>query len=224
MTETTSRLHRLLVVPFFLAISIIIVSACGTVAGDVDSGRADDGGVIEVEPVVEVAGAEPDRSAIPIRRAVGLGQLRPDDRPVPVRLAIDGVGIEAPVRSVGVEVSGDLELPAGSEIGWYRFGPTPGEQGSAVLAAHVDWNGVPGAFFALQDTAAGQVVSIDFDDGSRATFAVVAVRRYGKDELPLDQVFAREGEPVLTLITCGGDFNPALRTYADNVVVVARPI
>jgi hypothetical protein len=40
----------------------------------------------------------------------------------------------------------------------------------------------------------------------------------------LDRIFAKDGDPVLTLITCGGDFNRSLRSYEDNVVTYAVPI
>jgi hypothetical protein len=40
--------------------------------------------------------------------------------------------------------------------------------------------------------------------------------------LPLDRLFARDGPPRLTLITCGGPFLPEFGSYRDNVVVVAE--
>ena len=42
--------------------------------------------------------------------------------------------------------------------------------------------------------------------------------------LPLDRLFARDGPPRLTLITCGGPFLPEYLSYRDNVVVVAEPL
>jgi hypothetical protein len=42
--------------------------------------------------------------------------------------------------------------------------------------------------------------------------------------LPLDRLFAREGPPRLTLITCGGPFLAEFGSYRDNVVVVAEPL
>ncbi len=49
----------------------------------------------------------------------------------------------------------------------------------------------------------------------------MARRQYGKELLPTDAIFAREGEPTLALVTCGGPFDG--RRYEDNVVVFARP-
>ena len=44
-----------------------------------------------------------------------------------------------------------------------------------------------------------------------------------KQVLSVERIFARDGAPRLTLITCGGPFLPEYRSYRDNVVVVAEP-
>jgi hypothetical protein len=38
-----------------------------------------------------------------------------------------------------------------------------------------------------------------------------------------DAAGARDGDPQLVLITCGGEFDTEARSYADNVVAFARP-
>jgi LPXTG-site transpeptidase (sortase) family protein len=148
-----------------------------------------------------------------------------DDEPVPTSISIGSIGVAgAPVVDVGVEADGDMEIPGAEAVGWYRFNPTPGEQGSAVLSAHIAYNGRNGVFRYLSDVAAGDRVTIGYDDGSEATFEVVEVAQYDKQALPLDRIFAKDGDPVLTLITCGGEFNPSLRSYEDNFVAYAVPV
>ena len=67
--------------------------------------------------------------------------------PVPRQLQLPTIGVvDAPVTSVGVEPNGDMEIPGAREVGWYQYGPTPGADGSAVLAAHIAFNGVDGVF------------------------------------------------------------------------------
>jgi len=156
-------------------------------------------------------------------------QLAPTKPPIadPVRLRIGALDIVAPIGAYGVnERTGQMAVPNNiTEVGWYRFGPRPGEPGSAVLAAHVDLAGIgPGVFFELGSIRVDDRVSVVFEDGSEAEFRVVATTVYRKDELPLDVVFSRQGPPVLTLITCGGDFNPSLRRYDSNLVVYAVPV
>ena len=47
---------------------------------------------------------------------------------------------------------------------------------------------------------------------------------YPKTALPVDRVWATSGPETLVLITCGGDFNPEIRRYRDNIVVYAVPV
>ena len=160
---------------------------------------------------------------------IGSAQYDPadhtDDRPVPVAISIDGIGVEeAPVQDVGVEDNGDMEIPGADGVGWYRFNATPGEEGSAVLAAHISFDGQPGVFRYLDEAEIGDRVVIEFDDGTTSEFEIVELAQYDKQELPTDRVFAKTGDPVLTLVTCGGDFNRSLRSYEDNVVAYAIPI
>ena len=63
-----------------------------------------------------------------------------------------------------------------------------------------------------------------FDDGTEQAYEVVEMAQYGKSELPFDRVFAKDGPPVITLITCGGDFQTDVSSYADNVVAYAVPV
>jgi len=75
----------------------------------------------------------------------------PDERAVPVRLRVPALAIDAEIIPVGVTAVGDYEVPPASQVGWYRFGSVPGEAGSAVLAAHIAWDGVDGVFRHLAD-------------------------------------------------------------------------
>jgi LPXTG-site transpeptidase (sortase) family protein len=146
--------------------------------------------------------------------------------PAPVGLTIDRIDVEAPVIPTGVDsATGQMEVPSNAqEVAWYRFGSSPGEAGSAVLAAHVDLASQgPGVFFELRTLEPGDVVTVDYDDGSAQRFVVEARTIYTKDALPLDTIFARTGTPVLTLITCGGGFNETAQNYDSNVVVYAVP-
>ncbi len=149
----------------------------------------------------------------------------PAQQPVePVRLVIPALGIDAPIRPVGVR-NGEMEVPPTADlVAWYRFGPTPGAEGSAVLAAHVSWGGELGVFYRLRDLPPGAMIEVVFADGSARRFRSVALDAYDKSDLPVQQIFAREGDPVLTLVTCGGAFNESLRHFEQNIVAYAVPI
>jgi hypothetical protein len=147
-----------------------------------------------------------------------------DDTPKPVQMRIAAHGIDAWVVPVGVEEDLSLEVPPAEQIGWYRYGPSPGAEGSAVLAAHVDYGGAPGAFFDLRHVVEGDRVEIVYDDGSVAYWEIVANRTYLKENVPVEELFDRSGEPRLVLVTCGGIFDRESRSYLDNVVAFARPL
>ena len=144
----------------------------------------------------------------------------------PVRVQVASAGIDMEVVPVGVESGGFMELPPNPAIaGWYRFGPDPwSTDGNTVISAHIDAPDYPiGPFDALRDLAADTEVAVVGADGSTATYSVVSVTYYPKQELPTDEIFARTGTRSLVLITCGGEFDSSTGHYADNVVVVAAP-
>lgn len=155
----------------------------------------------------------------------GLPGPRPE-QPQPVGLTIDALGIGvASVIGVGVDGNGDMEIPPADKVGWYEFGPAPGdEEGSAVLAAHIAYDGSDGVFVDLTDLDLGSIIEVAYDDGSIVKFVAVAKEQYDKTQLPKESIFARSGQPQLVLITCGGDFNPQVRSYDDNIVVYANPV
>lgn len=143
----------------------------------------------------------------------------------PVGLRIDQIDVDAPILPYGVDQRGQMDVPDNvNDVGWYRFGPSPGQPGSAVLAAHVDLaSSGPGVFFNLRTLVEGDGIAVLHADGSEVSYRVVARVTYEKDELPLDVIFSREGPPVLTLITCGGSFDSSASRYDSNVVVYAVP-
>lgn len=155
-----------------------------------------------------------------------LGDLTETTGPAPVGLKIDKLGIDAQVGAYGVDSQGRMDVPDNiTEVGWYEFGPSPGEAGSAVLAAHVDLAGPGrGLFYDLDALDPGDIVSVTYSDGSVADFEVDARSVYLKSDLPLETIFSRNGKPVLTLVTCGGAFSRSANSYDSNVVVYAVPV
>ena len=145
----------------------------------------------------------------------------------PVRVRLPRLGVDAPVVPVGVDERGEMAVPADVRtVGWYRFGAGPGGRvGSSVLAGHVDdrVQGL-GAFHRLAELAMGDEVQVRLADGTELRYGVREVLRVDKNRLPVDQLFARDGGPRLTLVTCGGEFDWASRRFRDNVVVVAAPV
>lgn len=187
-------------------------------------GSSPDGGLLPDSTPTSVPGpVSGTAAAVPVTSG-RLEDLEGEPTSQPVRLRIDALGIDAPIQAVGVR-DGEMEVPSRSgAVGWYRFGASPGQQGSAVLAAHVSWGGERGVFYSLRDLPPGAAIEVTFEDGSVRRFRSAALASYDKDDLPVGEIFRREGDPGLTLITCGGAFNPSLRSFENNVVAYALPV
>ncbi len=144
---------------------------------------------------------------------------------VPVSLTIEDIALRgAPVVGVGLEPDGQLQVPDETEVGWYELGARPGEPGATVLASHVSWNRKVGLFERLVRLQPGQRVGVGLADGMTRTYEVVERAQYGKEGLPADRIWTRDGPETLVLITCGGSFNPSIHRYDDNIVVYAVPV
>lgn len=143
----------------------------------------------------------------------------------PVSVSLPALGVDgAPIEQVGLELNGELEVPGAEAVGWYQFGAgVDAGRGSAVLAAHIAYNGRDGVFRNLADSAVGDRVEVEAD-GSTRTYEIVSIEQYGKFDLPIDDLFREDGDERLVMITCGGSFNPQLRSYDDNVVAIAVPL
>ncbi len=120
--------------------------------------------------------AEGPRIATPITRSAGIDVLAPRRMAAPVGLVIPTLGIDGQVAPTGVNERAELDVPADARtLVWYRFGPSPGEAGSAVIAGHLDWKGALGTFYALDRTPIGEHITVRYDDSQR-TFTVTESR------------------------------------------------
>jgi hypothetical protein len=164
----------------------------------------------------------------PLAALVGeRGSAIPEDvtpRVRPTGLTIDELDLIGDVRAVGLRPDGALEVPEATEIGWYRYGAAPGYAGATVLAAHVSWNGDLGPFLKLGELEPGARVEVALEDGTERVYEVTERTMYDKDALPRERIWRNTGPETLVLITCGGDFNPEIRRYRQNIVVYAVPV
>jgi LPXTG-site transpeptidase (sortase) family protein len=144
----------------------------------------------------------------------------------PIRVRVDGVDIDLPVVPVGVNPDGSMEMATSvREVGWYRFGARPVDRtGTTVLAGHVDTKreGL-GPLARLRSVDRGSRVVITSADGRTRAYRVVDVRRIAKTRVPLAEVFRRDGQERVVLITCGGRYDRDTG-YRDNVLVTAEPM
>ncbi len=130
----------------------------------------------------------------------------------------------AHVIPVGLNPDGSMEVPDDVHaVGWYTLtNVRPGDPGTAVLAGHVDSRTQGrGVFYDLVNLRVGDEITIDTADGPQL-WIVSSTETHRRSELPIAEVFSLDGEPRLALVTCGGEFDSAIRSYRDNVVVYAH--
>lgn len=143
----------------------------------------------------------------------------------PTSISIARIGVRMPVIGVGVASDGQMALPPNpADVGWYNYGPRPGDSaGATVLAAHIDAPGYGiGPLARLGELRQGDVITV-VSRGTSRRYVVSSTRQLEKTSLNLTSLFSRSGPPRLHLITCGGDFDQTKRHYEQNVVVQAFP-
>jgi LPXTG-site transpeptidase (sortase) family protein len=168
--------------------------------------------------------ASPSTIAPVVTHRAAIDVLAPRAVAAPVQLSIPDLEVDGPVVPAGVNGENELDVPPDARtLVWYRHGPSPGEPGSAVIAGHLNWQGVTGLFANLASTPVGATVTVTYDDGSQRAFTVTSVELVPKPDVSVNGVFARGGEQVLRLVTCGGEFDDSVNSYQSNVVVTAVP-
>ncbi len=142
----------------------------------------------------------------------------------PVRLKIPKINVNADIEYVGLTSEGTMGVPSNVvDVGWFKFGPRPGEKGSAVIAGH--FNGVRGevgVFSDLYKLKEGDKLYIEDSNGTSIAFVVRESRTY--DPGYVDEVFTRNDNSYLNLVTCDGMWDGIKKSYSKRLVVFASVI
>lgn len=142
----------------------------------------------------------------------------------PVQLVIPAIRVRAPVDPVGLAADGSIAVPPlerHNRTGWYDRGPTPGQDGPAIIVGHSDTRTGPSVFHDLRKLRPGDRIEVVRQDRTVAVFAVDSVEHFDKAALPADRVYGDFHRPGLRLITCGGPWVGGSIGYSDNVVAFA---
>lgn len=166
-------------------------------------------------PVSLRAGSPP-----PVPTATPAPALAPTPTPVPrfrpLRIELPTLQVAAPIIAVGIDADGAMGTPkTAHEVAWWD-GVMAGE-GNALLAGHRDWRRRPGSFYRLSELRPGDLIRV-VGEGGELTFVVEWVRQMPGDA-EAAHILGDQGAPVVTLITCGGEFDRRVRHYKDRVVV-----
>lgn len=150
--------------------------------------------------------------------------------PAPTSISIPAIDAASTLIGLGRTPDGRAEVPPVTEpaqASWYQPGVRPGATGPAVILGHVSGRppgavrSVPGVFAHLDQLTPGDDILIGRADGTTAVFQVTEVQTHPKTAFPVDAVWGDTTTPALRLITCGGVFDEAARSFDSNVIVFA---
>ncbi len=145
--------------------------------------------------------------------------------PQPVALIIPAIGVDARLVDLGLTAAGTVQVPAEpASPGWYTGSPRPGAIGSSILLGHIDSNFGPAVFYRLGELRPRERVYVRRADHTLAVFRVDSVRWYQKTHFPTAAVYGPTPDAELRLISCGGVFDPQLKSYLSNIVVYATAV
>lgn len=153
-------------------------------------------------------------------------QLAAAGSTIPVAISIEAIQVQAQIEQLQI-VNGTMENPTGPwVVSWYKETAELGETGNVVLAGHVDyWNVGPAVFYDIRNLAEGDEVILTGEDGSTFTYAVTTNEIYDVNALingGITEIVAPTETPVLTMITCGGEFDYQNGEYLSRTVVRAE--
>jgi hypothetical protein len=146
----------------------------------------------------------------------------------PNMIEIPRLGARAPIVDVYTLPGGELDVPKDpGVVGWWAPGAKPGAKtGTAILAGHINYNGVEGSLAKIGTLNPGDVVYIDGVHNRKKTrlkFTITGVRTYDKKALPYKEIFDQKSVGRLAIVTCGGPFDAQTGNYLENIVAFAVP-
>ena len=149
---------------------------------------------------------------------------------VPVEFQVDKFGIYAPIET-GAIVDGVMLDPSGPwVVSWYDQLGKVGEGRNVVMAGHVDYYTVgPAIFWDIPNIQPGDIIRVVADSGDTFEYTVEWTRMYDvatelTAEVIQTDIVGGTGQESLTIITCGGEFNPETGQYLQRWVVRANQI
>ncbi|MFI2783060.1 class F sortase [Streptomyces sp. ALB3] len=150
----------------------------------------------------------------------------PLDGAAPQRVEIPSIGIDATVVRRGLDGEGAIEPPpfaTPGAVGWFAGGAEPGTEGAALFVGHVDTETKPAVFYGLSTARPGEKVRVNRSDGKVAEFTIDDVQVFTRERFDAQKAYGprMDGRAELRLITCGGTYDRASRSYTANVVVSA---
>ena len=225
-----------------ISAGVVVVTTLGFVVGVPTAGRrvkrieaAAPGPVAPVETLRPVA--TPFPSSLPtISHSPGCPQLanpgglswvpsaNAGPWPTDGTVSIPALATTAAVVRVAVDATGRMPVPpVAGQVAWLDQGGVPGRTNNLVLAGHVTWQGMPGAFHRIGDLVPNDMVVLSIG-GRRLTFRVTWVCEFPQATKLAAQIMGHTLVPSVTLITCAGGWDTEAGTHYERMVARAELI
>ena len=158
------------------------------------------------------------------------------------RILIPKFEVDAPVIVLGLDEDNVMESPdEPCDAGWYDFTSRPGFGSNAVFSGHVDWFNLgstgckcdkaggcggpgPAVFWNLKDLEQGDLIEVRLQDGTVYQYRVTARTQVDPDTADIQKIVGPTEREIITIITCGGQFDFDARHYSERVIVRAERV
>ncbi|MCX6785851.1 MAG: class F sortase [Candidatus Komeilibacteria bacterium] len=167
-------------------------------------------------------GQLPNGSLELLQNAVFIPKQEPALSGWPVRLKIPKINVDAAVKYVTLTADGVMDVPGGpDDVAWFKLGPYPGENGSAVITGHYGpWkNGKGSVFDNLNTLSNGDKLYVEDNNGKIISFTVRESREYDQQADASDIFGLNDEKSHLNLITCAGAWDKTNKSYSDRLIV-----
>jgi sortase (surface protein transpeptidase) len=141
----------------------------------------------------------------------------------PAGIKIDAIGVNANVEMLEI-LNGEMAPPTNeNDVGWYKESGRLGVAGNVMFAGHVNWYNTPVAVFGhIGELQENDVIEVTGTNGEVYSYKVKWVKNFPAFEDPPKLVVGGTSKSVLTLITCGGEWDPNVGLYNERTVVRAE--
>ncbi len=142
---------------------------------------------------------------------------------IPMAIMVEAASIDAEIETLNI-VNGKMEDPTGPwVVSWYQQSAALGEIGNVMLAGHVDYWGVgPSVFYNVRDLVEGDRIDLTGEHGEGFSYDVVWNETFALEELvsgTMADIVAPSDDQIVTLFTCGGEFDYINGEYLSRTVV-----
>lgn len=144
----------------------------------------------------------------------------------PKYIAIQKLGIHAPVVNVGLTKAGAVDTPSNIwDAAWYNGSAKPGNSGATLIDGHSSAS--HGALFGhLDQLNAGDIIQIQRGDGSIITYKVAYKAIVNRNNVDMASMMKPYGDAKsgLNIITCTGQWINSEETLVNRVLIYAQQI